>query len=62
MRLGVTRKYLYVIMEELKLFEKPNDRNFYYSNSGYSKKRNKKNASLNIKEFIKIFEESLKKK
>lgn len=38
LRLGITRKYMYLIYRDLGVFIKPEDKDFFYRASGYSKK------------------------
>ncbi|KRX11242.1 hypothetical protein PPERSA_07767 [Pseudocohnilembus persalinus] len=61
LQLGITRKYLCRVYKDLGLFTKPDDKFGFYQFSGYGKKRNQQKASVNLYQFLHLFNEALKK-
>ncbi|CAD8096866.1 unnamed protein product [Paramecium sonneborni] len=61
MKYGMSRKLMYEIYDSLHLFQKDEERIGFYRQSGYYKKRNQKVSSVHFSQFVKIFEDALKK-
>ncbi|CAD8147774.1 unnamed protein product [Paramecium pentaurelia] len=61
MKYGMSRKLMFEVYESLNLFQKDEERIGFYRQSGYYKKRNQKVSSVHFQQFIKIFEDALKK-
>ncbi|CAK70603.1 unnamed protein product (macronuclear) [Paramecium tetraurelia] len=61
MKYGMSRKLMFEVYESLNLFQKDEERIGFYRQSGYYKKRNQKVSSVHFQQFVKIFEDALKK-